>query len=392
MKYFQLSLLSLSFLLFFQPKLHATHIVGGELSYECLGNDRYRITATMYRDGFDNFQFLDSFLVAITDPVTNTILFSTHIHFKSMSIVPQNDLSLCVVDAPDVITEKHIFERVVTLPVNDNGYIVYLQLCCRNLTVLNVINPREVGSTYFIEITKKALEECNNSPVSFLDPPILICANFSLKHDGKAIDNEGDQIKYSLCPALAAPELKSTCDYFFHPLCPDAKLDTPPFDVVPYQSGFSAEFPLGMTSEPIAINENSGLITGIPESLGQYGVSICVEEFRNGVKMSAYNRDFQLNVADCVVQELIVPTAFSPNGDGLNDQYNVSAPGFETYDLRIFDRWGKKVFESIDPNETWDGTFEGKVLSSDVFTYVLKLDCEGEDKDFKQTGNITLLK
>lgn len=63
---------------------------------------------------------------------------------------------------------------------------------------------------------------------------------------------------------------------------------------------------------------------------------------------------------DC---ELWLPSAFSPNGDGLNDSY-VATPECEAslFELYIYDRWGRLVFETTNPNQGWDGTFGGQPL------------------------------
>lgn len=66
-----------------------------------------------------------------------------------------------------------------------------------------------------------------------------------------------------------------------------------------------------------------------------------------------------------------VPTAFSPNGDGINDHFqpiaNVIDP--ETYDLRIYDRWGGSIFATTDPSMGWDGTFGGALVPLGVYAY-----------------------
>src|SRR5690606_16829124 len=61
---------------------------------------------------------------------------------------------------------------------------------------------------------------------------------------------------------------------------------------------------------------------------------------------------------DC---NLYLPTAFSPNGDGLNDTY---APVYDCqpqfFEMSIFDRWGKVIFETTDYTKSWDGTINGR--------------------------------
>ncbi len=57
----------------------------------------------------------------------------------------------------------------------------------------------------------------------------------------------------------------------------------------------------------------------------------------------------------------ILPNAFTPNGDGLNDTYGVVAryDYAKLYSLSIYNRWGQKIFESADINTKWDGTYKG---------------------------------
>jgi gliding motility-associated-like protein len=86
-----------------------------------------------------------------------------------------------------------------------------------------------------------------------------------------------------------------------------------------------------------------------------------------------------------------IPTAFSPNGDGLNDVLQIQGEGIATFSISIYDRWGQRVFNSTDPTDTWDGTFNGKALNSGVFAYrvyVVLLD----GTEVSQSGNITLMR
>ena len=64
------------------------------------------------------------------------------------------------------------------------------------------------------------------------------------------------------------------------------------------------------------------------------------------------------------------PNVFSPNGDGINDNFNVSVVGQEDFELFIFDRWGKQLFTTKDPNEGWNGTYpNGDDVPQDVYMY-----------------------
>ncbi len=98
-------------------------------------------------------------------------------------------------------------------------------------------------------------------------------------------------------------------------------------------------------------------------------------------------------------QTIQVPTAFSPNGDGLNDVVTVLAVdgGDHTVlNFRIFNRWGEKVFENYDfpPNdhaEGWDGMIKGEEAELSVYAYFTEVLLEnGRTKTVK--GNITLIR
>lgn len=68
------------------------------------------------------------------------------------------------------------------------------------------------------------------------------------------------------------------------------------------------------------------------------------------------------------------PNAFTPNGDGLNDDFRISLfRPCDTYSLNIFNRWGQEVFSSGDAaNAVWDGTFHGAAAEQGVYVYLLK--------------------
>jgi gliding motility-associated-like protein len=68
--------------------------------------------------------------------------------------------------------------------------------------------------------------------------------------------------------------------------------------------------------------------------------------------------------------DVFVPDAFSPNGDGNNDEFKVFGNCIKTINLKIYDRWGNKIFETSDVTESWKGDYKGKELNSGTYTYV----------------------
>jgi gliding motility-associated-like protein len=80
----------------------------------------------------------------------------------------------------------------------------------------------------------------------------------------------------------------------------------------------------------------------------------------------------QIPVESCVW----LPSAFTPNGDGQNDLFgpgNINCqPDLQNFSFTIFSRWGQIVFQSNNPGEKWDGTFNGAPQEIGVYPYILK--------------------
>lgn len=87
-----------------------------------------------------------------------------------------------------------------------------------------------------------------------------------------------------------------------------------------------------------------------------------------------------------------IPNAFTPNGNSVNDIFQVYPRGSIHYlNLSIFNRWGEKVFESEDPARGWDGRFKGEMQEPGVYVYVLKLTF-GDNYSITDRGSITLIR
>jgi gliding motility-associated-like protein len=85
------------------------------------------------------------------------------------------------------------------------------------------------------------------------------------------------------------------------------------------------------------------------------------------------------------------PTAFTPNGDGLNEYFAPVGDYFGNYSLEIFDRWGKSIFQSTQPSWGWDGQIYGQAADIGTYTYVYHYqDCSGRNAVGK--GSIQLIR
>jgi gliding motility-associated-like protein len=93
---------------------------------------------------------------------------------------------------------------------------------------------------------------------------------------------------------------------------------------------------------------------------------------------------------DC--DQIFLPKAFTPNGDGQNDEFFISNPYAipELLDLEITDAWGARMFYTNDKFGKWDGTFDGKILNPGVYVWKARFKCKGETKS--NFGSVTLIK
>jgi gliding motility-associated-like protein len=69
---------------------------------------------------------------------------------------------------------------------------------------------------------------------------------------------------------------------------------------------------------------------------------------------------------------VVIPTAFSPGVDGVNDYYHVRTAGVTDFYMAVFNRWGEQVFETNDKDFEWDGNYMGKRMPKGVYPYYIK--------------------
>ena len=86
-----------------------------------------------------------------------------------------------------------------------------------------------------------------------------------------------------------------------------------------------------------------------------------------------------------------IPSAFTPNNDGVNDIFKIYGIAIAEVDFRIFDRIGELVFSTTDPSQGWDGNFSGKKSSTGVYVYYAKIKMRSSDEYILQ-GDVTLIR
>jgi len=284
------------FVLFLPYSSRATHIVGGEITYELIDsiNYVYKVTIKIYRDCFyGNLQatFDDPLCLSVFDGA-NILLWNDSVPFPGSDTLPLTDVNdTCLIIPDDICVEEGIYVQNVTLPPGTGGYHLSYQRCCRNDSILNIVGPGATGATYTAFIPDTGVAKYNSNPAFNNFPPILICVDAPLEFDHSATDIDGDSLVYELCtPYLGGSNTNAGTII----PCPAAD---PPYTFVNWKAPYTQNAPLG--GVPSLSIDSTGFLTGTPKDTGQFVVGVCVKEYRDSILLSEGKRDFQFNVVKC---------------------------------------------------------------------------------------------
>lgn len=158
--------------------------------------------------------------------------------------------------------------------------------------------------------------------------------------------------------------------------------------------------------ESVQLNANtSGLVNSYVWTPTQYvvgsntGNNIVVKPESNTTYQVVVKDAYCTAISSIVVNviepdtKFAMPTAFTPNGDGVNDLYRpILMPNLVTKEFRIYNRWGEKVFESTAIEPGWDGTFRDSKQPVGVYVYYISVQNTITNKTVYHSGNITLIR
>ena len=310
-----ITILSLLLLLFCSAA-RATHIVGGEFTYVYAGDsvsggitfNKYTVSLSIYENCLTGSATAiasdNPAQIGVFDAVTGeTIQIDDSIFFASAIPVPANFSNSCVNNvAPSCLTKK-TFVHTFALRYNTNGYVVAYERCCRNGSIINIVNPLDSGSTYYCKIPPG--NTINNSAVFNKYPPQIICLNVPLIYDNSATDPDGDSLSYGFCAALNGGTGFNNQQPYYPIWSDSVQYVSPPF---------SSQVP--MTGTPaIHINPVTGLITGTPNLNGVFLVTVYCDEWRNGALINTVRREFQFVVQPCTKAVIADMPQYSTDSD-----------------------------------------------------------------------------
>lgn len=281
----------------------ANHIKGGFFTYKFLGagiqnpaNLRFQITLTVYMICYPtegqlnspiNFTFFDGgtnqYLEDVSVPITNQYAVQKLTDEKCISGDQRGCYYYIVIyDLP-----------AIELTPRANGYTISYQRCCRIAGMENVTSSNSVGNTYSITIPGTSVgmnAEKNSSPQFPINDTVVVCANSHFDYSFQATDPDGDSLTYYFCEAWSGGDAGANSA--------PVTAAQPPYETVPYASPYSGELPMG---PGVTINPVTGLISGnAPGNMGEYVVTVCVLEFRQGKEIASSRKELHMRVGDCI--------------------------------------------------------------------------------------------
>ena len=134
----------------------------------------------------------------------------------------------------------------------------------------------------------------------------------------------------------------------------------------------------GSTSPVFTVNAPGVYSVTVTNNCGEATSSVSIQEF---------------NCTDCLVY---VPNAFSPNYDGINDEFKLYSNDclFESFSLSVFDRWGQLVYQSNSSSNGWTGLKDGRNFPMGVYVWLVEyeINYKGERLFERVSGDVTLLR
>ncbi len=265
----------------------ASHSMGSDLTYKCLGGNSYEITLSFYRDcaGIEADPTAEIFFQSSCFPASSVTISLIPGTGQEIGPACPNNTTTCNGGTFTGIQE-FIYRGVINLPGPCADWQFSYNLCCRNNAITNILLPGQT-QMYIYANLNNTITPCNNSPTFSNKPVPFACRGQQFCYNHGAYDADGDSLVYSLMTPFDSPG-----------------------NPITYSNPWSATNPL--TSSPaVTLNPSTGDICMTPTNLEITVMAVLVKEYRNGVLIGEVERDIQFTVIDC---NNIVPTLTGING------------------------------------------------------------------------------
>ena len=283
-------------------KAFATHLAGSDISYTCLGGNKYRIDLTFYRDcrspSLHPLGVGIEFRSASCNRYFTDTLLLVNGSGQEISYPCPGLTTAC--DDPSSANpgiQEYKYSGVVSFPMQCSDWVISWMYCCRNCDITTMVVPQPCvpgsnPSMYISTSLDNLNYNCNSSPYFTNKPIVFVCIGQNFTYNHGAVDPDGDSLVYS----LVNPLINAT-------------------DSIPYVSGYSATNVI--TSSPaLTLNPTTGDLVMTPTQQEVGVLSVLVEEYRNGILIGHVVRDMEIYVRPC---NNLLPTASGMNGTNVRD-------------------------------------------------------------------------
>ncbi|CAN5177805.1 hypothetical protein BH09BAC1_BH09BAC1_01180 [soil metagenome] len=261
---------------FLGNKAQASHAVGADLSYECLGGNQYRITYTFYRD-CAGINPSTSYTMNIRSNSCNRTI---SVNLPRISVTElqtrcatQQNTTRCN-GGSNPGFQEHVYSGIVTFPAQCTDWVISYGECCRNSAITNLSNPGS-NNLYVEARLNNTISPCDNSPTFTTKPVPFICVGQQTFYNHGAIDIDGDSLSYTIINPLSAAGSN-----------------------IPFTGGTNVNTPVRVTG-PFQFNTQTGQMIFTPSQTQNAVVTVLVREYRNGVLIGSTMRDIQVVVINC---------------------------------------------------------------------------------------------
>jgi len=235
---------------------YATHLMGGDITVQDLGNQEFKVNLIVYRDTI-GIPMADTAYIYFAGP--NNASFSINIPYDT--VISGNLLPMYPYGV-----EVYYFTDTVTL-VGNGKWEIFWENCCRNNAILNLTNPLNESMTLYTSLVTDTTS-ANSTPFFLVPAAIFLQQNTSWQYNPLPFDPDGDSLHWSI--------------------------DQPLNDTGLYCLGYVT--PSSDPTNVFSIDPITGTISWTADLVGNFVASILVDQYRNGVWVGEIRRDMQFIV------------------------------------------------------------------------------------------------
>jgi hypothetical protein len=269
-------------LLLFPLMSKATHLIGGNIQYRCLGGNDYEINLYLYSDcnaiNVPNTAFINA----------NSLSCASNLNFQlnklsttDVTAICSSQPSACDGGTGSFGYHLHHYSDTVTITANCADWVLSYSTCCRYGTT-NLQNT-SAANLYFETLLDNLNISCNSSPVFQSELRLLRCLDQPFQFSFAAYDADGDSLAYSLANPLSTSGSPIT-----------------------YTAGYSPAYPFSAQGTTINFDAQTGEIAFTPDIVQNGYYDVIVEEYRNGMKIGEVRQAAALTVVSCTANNPVV--------------------------------------------------------------------------------------